>query len=172
MVQAYLINVSSIPNAPTDAQEAWRVLSASSAMSRFYRILSYNIFMNCYQHPNTGTSVSCGRCDRHICPQCMVSTSAGMRCPECAYINRAIPIAAVEPGSKGMSAFAGLLTGLAGAYVLALLTFFQPFLTILAAPLYGRLVADAIKSFSEDDKGRTVEAVGVGSILLGSFIAF
>ena len=102
----------------------------------------------------------------------MVSTSAGMRCPECAYINRAIPIAAVEPGSKGMSAFAGLLTGLAGAYVLALLTFFQPFLTILAAPLYGRLVADAIKSFSEDDKGRTVEAVGVGSILLGSFIAF
>jgi hypothetical protein len=97
-----------------------------------------------------------------------------MRCPECAYISGAIPAAMVnkEAGSLGMASFAGLLTGLAGAYLTALLAFTYPVLPIIAAPLYGRLVADAVTSFSAQGKGQTNVAVGVGSILLGCLIAF
>lgn len=38
----------------------------------------------CYRHPDRETGVACSNCGRFICPDCMTSTSVGMRCPECA----------------------------------------------------------------------------------------
>ncbi|HEX2414670.1 MAG TPA: rhomboid family intramembrane serine protease [Thermoleophilaceae bacterium] len=38
----------------------------------------------CYRHTNRETGVHCSNCGRPICPDCMTSTSVGMRCPECA----------------------------------------------------------------------------------------
>src|SRR2546421_8322850 len=38
----------------------------------------------CYRHTNRETGVACSNCGRPICPDCMTSTSVGMRCPECA----------------------------------------------------------------------------------------
>lgn len=38
----------------------------------------------CYRHPNRETGVSCSNCGNPICPDCMTTTSVGMRCPECA----------------------------------------------------------------------------------------
>lgn len=38
----------------------------------------------CYRHPNRETNVSCSRCGRPICPECMHDSPVGMRCPECA----------------------------------------------------------------------------------------
>jgi membrane associated rhomboid family serine protease len=38
----------------------------------------------CYRHPNRETGVACSNCGRPICPDCMTTTSVGMRCPECA----------------------------------------------------------------------------------------
>jgi membrane associated rhomboid family serine protease len=37
----------------------------------------------CYRHPDRETGVSCSRCERPICPDCMTPTPVGMRCPEC-----------------------------------------------------------------------------------------
>ncbi|MBB1483126.1 rhomboid family intramembrane serine protease [Tessaracoccus sp. MC1865] len=37
----------------------------------------------CYRHPNEPTRISCQRCGRPICPQCMVPGSVGFQCPEC-----------------------------------------------------------------------------------------
>ncbi|MET8622386.1 rhomboid family intramembrane serine protease [Kitasatospora sp. NPDC004669] len=37
----------------------------------------------CYRHPQTATGISCTRCERPICPQCMVAASVGFQCPEC-----------------------------------------------------------------------------------------
>lgn len=39
---------------------------------------------SCYRHPGRETGVSCSNCERPICPDCMTTTSVGMRCPECA----------------------------------------------------------------------------------------
>lgn len=38
----------------------------------------------CYRHPDRETNVSCSRCGRPICPDCMYDSPVGMRCPECA----------------------------------------------------------------------------------------
>ncbi|MBZ4020789.1 rhomboid family intramembrane serine protease [Streptomyces purpurogeneiscleroticus] len=37
----------------------------------------------CYRHPDRATGISCTRCERPICPECMVSASVGFHCPEC-----------------------------------------------------------------------------------------
>jgi len=37
----------------------------------------------CYRHPNRETYVSCVRCGRHACPDCMRSASVGQQCVEC-----------------------------------------------------------------------------------------
>ncbi|MFC0847311.1 MULTISPECIES: rhomboid family intramembrane serine protease [Streptomyces] len=38
---------------------------------------------SCYRHPGVQTGITCTRCERPICPECMVSASVGFQCPEC-----------------------------------------------------------------------------------------
>ena len=37
----------------------------------------------CFRHSDRVSYVKCTRCDRPICPDCMISASVGFQCPEC-----------------------------------------------------------------------------------------
>lgn len=37
----------------------------------------------CYRHSDRPTGVTCQRCERPICPSCMLQASVGFHCPEC-----------------------------------------------------------------------------------------
>jgi membrane associated rhomboid family serine protease len=37
----------------------------------------------CYRHPDVETAVHCTRCDKPICPDCMVAAPVGHHCPDC-----------------------------------------------------------------------------------------
>jgi membrane associated rhomboid family serine protease len=39
----------------------------------------------CYRHPGRETYVRCGRCERYICPDDMISAAVGFQCPECVH---------------------------------------------------------------------------------------
>jgi membrane associated rhomboid family serine protease len=38
---------------------------------------------HCYRHPDRETYISCTRCERPICPQCMIPAAVGHQCPTC-----------------------------------------------------------------------------------------
>jgi membrane associated rhomboid family serine protease len=40
-------------------------------------------FDTCYRHDDRRAGVRCQRCERPICPSCMVQASVGFQCPEC-----------------------------------------------------------------------------------------
>src|SRR5215469_10654069 len=37
----------------------------------------------CYRHPSRETYVSCVRCGRHACPDCLRSAAVGQQCVDC-----------------------------------------------------------------------------------------
>jgi len=37
----------------------------------------------CHKHKHEKTRVTCGRCERPICPKCLVLSPAGVRCQDC-----------------------------------------------------------------------------------------
>ncbi|MBI3214382.1 MAG: rhomboid family intramembrane serine protease [Mycobacterium sp.] len=39
----------------------------------------------CYRHPDRPTYIQCTRCQRYICPECMVAASVGHQCVDCVH---------------------------------------------------------------------------------------
>lgn len=66
----------------------------------------------CYRHPQTPTGISCTRCGRPICPQCMVAASVGFQCPECVDDGHAGTRRATTRFGGALNADGGLVTRL------------------------------------------------------------
>ena len=63
----------------------------------------------CYRHPDRQTGVSCSNCGRAICPDCMTSTSVGMRCPECSRERTRVTNPVGAPGGRDAPATYALI---------------------------------------------------------------
>lgn len=102
----------------------------------------------CYRHPRRETNVSCSRCGRPICPECMNPSPVGMRCPECAGERTRVQRPRGVSGASGVAPYAtyGLIALNAIVYLASLGgggTGFQGGGTLITeGGLFGPAVAD------------------------------
>ncbi|MER7772978.1 rhomboid family intramembrane serine protease [Kitasatospora sp. NPDC096140] len=64
----------------------------------------------CFRHPGTATGISCTRCERPICPECMVPAAVGFQCPECVSRGHAGSRRATTRFGGGLAGDGGLVT--------------------------------------------------------------
>jgi membrane associated rhomboid family serine protease len=46
---------------------------------------SARVVWDCYRHPGRESGVRCRRCERPICPDCMITAPVGFQCPSCVH---------------------------------------------------------------------------------------
>lgn len=85
-------------------------------------------FAGCYRHPDRETGISCQRCSRPICGECMNAASVGFQCPKCVSSGRSSSRAPrtrfgapVGSGGSG-TATKAVMGALLGVYLLNLLS--------------------------------------------------
>jgi membrane associated rhomboid family serine protease len=73
----------------------------------------------CYRHPEVPTRVHCTRCERPICPDCMIPAPVGFQCPECvAEARREFRKGPGRPMRGGVSVTKALLVAIAIPFVI------------------------------------------------------
>jgi membrane associated rhomboid family serine protease len=76
----------------------------------------------CYRHPEVPTRVHCTRCERPICPDCMIPAPVGFQCPECvAEARREFRKGPGRPLRGGVSVTKALLVAIAIPFVIEIL---------------------------------------------------
>ena len=70
----------------------------------------------CTRHPDRETLLSCGRCGRAYCSDCLIHSSAGLRCHDCAGVSRHAAERAMLTAVWQTVAIGGAASG--GAYLL------------------------------------------------------
>ena len=122
--------------------------------------------MFCYKHVSTTTNLTCVRCEKPICTQCMTRSPVGFRCIECAKPN---PIPAYQINLFVLSkAFLGTqLTAIILGILLALLSrviFFDLFMSIIVFSASSFLITGLINKITNHKKGAKLQIIGVLSI--------
>ena len=69
----------------------------------------------CYRHPDRETWVSCTRCERPICPDCLRPAAVGFQCPHCVAEGNASIRRPASPYGGRIAVRAGLVTVALGA---------------------------------------------------------
>ena len=129
--------------------------------------------LRCARHPDTETSLRCGKCGTPICPRCMVQTPVGARCPTCAGLKK-LPTFRVSSvyylraigAALGAGIIIGLLWGLIELYIP---TFF--FSLLLAAGV-GWVIGEAISRSVNRKRSIGLAIIGGLAVLLAFGIAY
>src|SRR5688572_12106627 len=76
--------------------------------------------MRCAADPGVETYLRCGRCEKPICPRCLIQTPVGSRCRDCAQL-RKLPMFQVGAIDYLRAIGGGLAAGLAGGLIVIFL---------------------------------------------------
>ena len=121
----------------------------------------------CHWHPDRETRVSCGRCGKPICVECMRQHPVGVRCKECAR-PAVLPTLQLTTSYlvRGLAAMVGL--GLAGAIVLSIMAQLPGagFMSLLLMLGVGYVAGEGIGAAVNRRRGRPYQFMAAGAVLL------
>ena len=127
----------------------------------------------CATHPNVETMLACGRCERFICPRCMIQTPVGSRCNDCARVRKP-PVFDVSATQYLLAAAAavglGGLLGVVGA-ILQLEFGNFPFVTGILAAGIGYLLGEAVSRVTNRKRGLGLSLIAGAGVAVAFAVA-
>jgi hypothetical protein len=122
--------------------------------------------MQCATHPNVETELSCGRCEKPICPKCLIHSPVGSRCRECANVRR-IPTYNVSGTIFLRAAIGAVVAGLvlgAGWAFLNPITYV--FFGAIAGIGIGYMIGEVVTVIANRRRGPILQGIAVGGVVL------
>lgn len=120
----------------------------------------------CSYHPNELTGLRCSRCGKPICPQCMVRTPVGLRCPDCAGV-RGLPTYRTPATSLLRAAAAGLGVAIG----VAILWRFFPTWEFYLCLLLGFGVVETMARFAGNKRGVDLQLTAIAIVTIGLLLS-
>lgn len=130
--------------------------------------------VTCARHPGVETGLKCASCGVSICPDCMVETPVGMKCPDCGHL----PLPAIYRVSPGTLVAAVLVAAGLSAVAAALALIWRPgIFAIFLGPLAGGLIGEAASRAAGWKRGPIMAraaaiSCAIGLVLLGPQLAW
>lgn len=118
----------------------------------------------CARHPEVETGLRCSRCGTPICPRCAVQTPVGMRCPDCAGLQR-LPTYQITRAQHVLASGVGLGTALVGGVLWALVPL-GGFLAFFIAAGMGWIMAEMVSRAVNRKRGRGLQVVAGISMVI------
>ncbi len=127
----------------------------------------------CATHPNVQTSLRCGKCEKPICPRCMVMTPVGARCKQCADVRR-LPTYRLSAVDYLKGAGTALGMGIGVGLVWGLIEWMIPiyFVSLFLAAGAGWLIAEVVGRSVNKKRGTWLSILAGLAVLLAYGIVF
>jgi len=130
---------------------------------------------HCYWHPEVETGLSCNRCGKDMCTQCMVQAPVGIRCRECGKAARP-PTFEVQPSYYARAVVVGAAIAIGGGLLWALVvqTVFGriPFLPSLLALAMGYGAGELIALSVNRKRGTGLAWIAGSSVAIAFLISW
>ena len=121
----------------------------------------------CPRDPHIETNLRCGRCNELICPNCLVQTDVGSRCPDCTTV-QTLPMFRASGGELGKAIVAAVVTAVAAGLVLGI--FNLRFGGVVAVGGAGWLIGEVVYRASGYKQTRALQWVAGLATLLAFII--
>ena len=120
----------------------------------------------CATHTNVETGLACGRCERFICPRCMIQTPVGSRCRDCARVRKS-PVFDVSTQQYLLASIAavglGVILGAVGS-ILRIEFGHLPFVTGILAAAVGYLMGEAVSRAANRKRGLGLTLIAAAGV--------
>ena len=126
--------------------------------------------MRCATHPDVETNLRCGKCDKPICPKCMVETPVGARCRECARIKK-LPTFQVSNKQILLSACVGLVIAVGYGFLWGILGFYSKFiiLNVLLGAGAGYCISEGMSRVINRKRGTKLAVIAAILVVVSGF---
>jgi len=122
--------------------------------------------LTCFYHRDRETRVTCGRCERPLCPDCVHHGATGVRCKECISLSpRERGLA--DPQQIRRATLAAFGTAVAGGLALALIGW----VSFITSALLGFAVGAVAFRASGRHRDMTIQAGAAAMALIGILLA-
>ena len=124
----------------------------------------------CDAHPDIETALRCGKCDKPICPKCMVETPVGARCRECARVSK-LPTFQVSGKQILLSSCVGLLIAVAYGFLWGMLSLFVNFifLNLLLGAGAGFCISEGMSRVINRKRGTKLAVIAAILVIVSGF---